>query len=329
MTHSLSCFSCVRLSVTLWTVIHKATLSMGFSHEYREWVARILEWIAMLSSKGSSWPRDWTHVFLCLLQWQAGFFFFFFFFLPLAPSGKSPIYPKHAQTFILFIWIYPMFSTLKCSPYYISKSYIYCEAWLKCHLKIFFPGFPKRKLFTLQWNFIILYYETLFEHSCANRNTDAHHVFAVQLLSHVRLFVTPWTAAARLPCPSLSPRVCLNSCPLSQWWYLTMSFSAAPFSFCLPSFLASGSFPMSQLLAPGGQSTGALASVLPMNIQVCSLYCWSYLLFLKGKDHIVIASNLMLSFLFLILNALYWLDLEILLYFNLSSYSFHRISQSY
>ena len=222
-----------------------------------------------------------------------------------------------------------MFSTLKCPPYYISKSYIYCEAWLKCHLKIFFPGFPKRKLFTLQWNLVILYHGTLLEHSCANRNIDAYHVVVGQLLSHVQLFVAPWTAAARLPCPSLSPRVCSNSCPLSQWWYLTMSFSAAPFSFCLPSFLASGSFPVSQLFASGGQSIGALASVLPMNIQVCSLYCWSYFLLLEGKDHILITLHLMLTFLFLILNALYWLDLEILLYFNLNSYSFHRISQSY
>ena len=160
-----------------------------------------------------------------------------------------------------------MFSTLKCPPYYISKSYIYCEAWLKCHLKIFFPGFPKRKLFTLQWNLVILYHGTLLEHSCANRNIDAYHVVVGQLLSRVQLFVAPWTAAARLPCPSLSPRVCSNSCPLSQWWYLTMSFSATPFSFCLPSFLASGSFPVSQLFASGGQSIGALASVLPMNIQ--------------------------------------------------------------
>ena len=73
----------------------------------------------------------------------------------------------------------------------------------------------------------------------------------------------------RLPCPSLSPRVCSDSCPLNWWCYLIISSSAAPFSFCLQSFLASESFPMSQLFASGGQSIGvsALASVLPMNIQ--------------------------------------------------------------
>ena len=65
------------------------------------------------------------------------------------------------------------------------------------------------------------------------------------------------------------PRVWLNSWPLSQWCYLTTSSSAASFCFCLQSFPASGSFPMSWLLASGGQDTGASASasVLPMNIQ--------------------------------------------------------------
>ena len=73
----------------------------------------------------------------------------------------------------------------------------------------------------------------------------------------------------RLPCPALSPRVCSNSCPLSQWYHSTISSSVAPFSSC-PQFLpASGSFPMSRLFISGGQSirASASASVLPMNIQ--------------------------------------------------------------
>ena len=74
---------------------------------------------------------------------------------------------------------------------------------------------------------------------------------------------------ARLPCPSLSPRVCSHSCPLSPWCYLIISSSVAPFFFCLQSFPASWSFPVSQLFASGGQSIGTSASVsvLPMNIQ--------------------------------------------------------------
>ena len=63
-------------------------------------------------------------------------------------------------------------------------------------------------------------------------------VVVVQLLSCIRFFATPWTAACQPPCPSLSPRICSNSSPLSQQCYLIISFSATPFSFCLQSFLA-------------------------------------------------------------------------------------------
>ena len=74
---------------------------------------------------------------------------------------------------------------------------------------------------------------------------------------------------ARLPCPSPTPRVLPNPCPLSQWCHPTISSSVIPFSSCPQSFPASGSFPLSQLFASGGQSIGASAStsVLPMNTQ--------------------------------------------------------------
>ena len=74
---------------------------------------------------------------------------------------------------------------------------------------------------------------------------------------------------ARLPCPSLSSRVCSSSCPLSWWCHLTISSSVTPFSSCPQYFPASGSFPMSQLFTLGGQiiAASASASVLPMSIQ--------------------------------------------------------------
>ena len=74
---------------------------------------------------------------------------------------------------------------------------------------------------------------------------------------------------ARLPCPSPTPRACLNSCPSCQWCHPTIWSSVTPFSSCLQSYPASGSFPVRQFFASGGQSIGvsALASVLPMNIQ--------------------------------------------------------------
>ena len=72
-----------------------------------------------------------------------------------------------------------------------------------------------------------------------------------------------------LPCPWPSPRVCSNSCPLSQWCHPTMSFSVNPFSSCPQFFPASGSFPMSQLFTSGDLTirASASASVLPTNIQ--------------------------------------------------------------
>ena len=72
---------------------------------------------------------------------------------------------------------------------------------------------------------------------------------------------------ASLPCPSPSPRVCSNSCPLSQWCHPTISSSVILFSSCLQSFPAWGSFLMSQFFTSGGQSIGPSASVLPVNIQ--------------------------------------------------------------
>ena len=73
----------------------------------------------------------------------------------------------------------------------------------------------------------------------------------------------------KLPFPSRTPRACSNSCALSRWCHPTISSSVSPFSSCLQSFPASGSFLMSQLFTSGGQSIGASASasVLPKNIQ--------------------------------------------------------------
>ena len=90
---------------------------------------------------------------------------------------------------------------------------------------------------------------------------------SVQLLSRVRLFVTPGTKQhARPPCPSPTPGVYPNLRPLSWWCHLTISSSVIPFCSCLQSFPTSGSFQMSQLFASGGQSiwVSASISVLPM-----------------------------------------------------------------
>ena len=90
---------------------------------------------------------------------------------------------------------------------------------------------------------------------------------------------------ARPPCPSPTPRVYTNSCPLSWWCHPTISSSVVPFSSSLQSFPAAGSFPMSQPFESGGQSTGVSAStlVLPMNTQDWSPLGWTGWISLQSK----------------------------------------------
>ena len=97
----------------------------------------------------------------------------------------------------------------------------------------------------------------------------------------------------RLPCPSPTPGACSNSCPLSQWCHPTNSSSVIPFSSRLQSCPTSGSFPMSQFFASGGQSIGvsASASVLPMNIQNWFPLRWTGWISLQSKGLSRVFSN--------------------------------------
>ena len=87
----------------------------------------------------------------------------------------------------------------------------------------------------------------------------------------------------RLPCPLLSPRVCSNSCPLSQWCHPIILFSITLFAFYLQSLPVSGPVPLSRLFTSGGQNirASASASILPMNIQ--SWFPLTGLIFLLSK----------------------------------------------
>ena len=98
---------------------------------------------------------------------------------------------------------------------------------------------------------------------------------------------------AMLPCPSPTPRIYPNSCPLSWWCHLTISSSVVPFSSCPQSFPASGSFQMSQLFASGGPSIGvsASASVLPMNTQDWFPLGWTGWISLQPKGLSRVFSN--------------------------------------
>ena len=111
---------------------------------------------------------------------------------------------------------------------------------------------------------------------------DFLYFVSVQSLSHVRLH---GLQQVRLPCPSSTPGACSNSCPSSRWCHPTISSSVVPFSSCLQSFPASGSFPMSQFFASGGQRTGVSAStsVLPVNIQDWFILGWTSLISLQSR----------------------------------------------
>ena len=98
---------------------------------------------------------------------------------------------------------------------------------------------------------------------------------------------------ARPPCPSPTPGVYPNPCPLSQWCHPTISSSVVPFSSCPQSFLTSGSFQMSQLFASGGHSIGVSAStsIPPMNTQDWSPLGWTGWISLQYKGLSRVFSN--------------------------------------
>ena len=116
---------------------------------------------------------------------------------------------------------------------------------------------------------------------------------SVQSLSHVWLFATPQTAAHPASLSITNSQVYSNSCPLHRWYQPTILSSVIPFSSCLQSFPASGSFQMSQFFASGGQSIGVSgwATVLPMNIQDWCLLGWTGWISLQSKGLSRVFSN--------------------------------------
>ena len=118
-------------------------------------------------------------------------------------------------------------------------------------------------------------------------------ISSVQLLSHVQLFATPWTTARQASLSITNSGTCSNSCPSSRGCHPTILSSVIPFSSCLQSFPASGSFPMSQFFTSGGQSIGVSvsASVPPMNIQDWFPLGWIGWISLQSKGLSRVFSN--------------------------------------
>ena len=121
--------------------------------------------------------------------------------------------------------------------------------------------------------------------SPSERTQYTHQFSSVQSLSSVDSLQPHGLQHTRPPCPSPTPRVYSNSCPLSRWCHPSIPSSVIPFSSCPQSLPASGFFSMSQLFSWGGQSTGvsASASVLPMNTQDWSPVGWTGWISLQSK----------------------------------------------
>ena len=124
-------------------------------------------------------------------------------------------------------------------------------------------------------------------HMAQQRDQISHSVVSDYLWPHE-------SQHARPPCPSPSPGVHSNSCPSSWWCHSAISSSVVPFSSCPQSLPASESFPVSQLITWGGQSTGvsALASVLPKNTKGWSPSEWTGWISLQSKGLSRVFSNI-------------------------------------
>ena len=193
--------------------------------------ARILEWVAISFSRGSSGPRDQTKV-----SRTAGRLF--------TVWATREVLNNTVQiscAILCYLWI--------IAPHrnFATTSSIH-------------KSLRKWQMHNGEWPITSLLSKPVVDWSVQ---------FGSALQSGTTLYDPMDCSTARPPCPSPAPKVYSNSCPSSRWCHPTISSSVVPFSSRHQSFPASGSFPMSQLFASGGQSTGvsASASVLAVNIQ--------------------------------------------------------------
>ena len=141
---------------------------------------------------------------------------------------------------------------------------------------------------------------------CSLPGSSIHRIFQTRVLEWVAIAFSEFSSSvmsnclwprgpqhASPPCPLPTSRAYPNSCPLSWWCHPTISSSVIPLSSCPQSFLASGSFQMSQLFESGGQSIGVSASsaVLPRNTQDWSPLGWTGWISLQSKGLSRVSSN--------------------------------------
>ena len=246
------------------------TYSIGMSlRKLREFVMYREAWCAAVHgvTKSWTWLSDWTE-----LNWRLFSPFCYkhhvdkkFLYTYLCLFAQLFLYksgivdPKHYTLVwtLLISWPNPHAQSQLLVTLYTHYGFIFCIWW---HLGScwFWKDCPPLPEFS----------SVQFSHSVVSNSLPPHE------LQH-----------PGLPCPSPTPRAYLNPCPLSWWCHPTISPCATPFSSCLQSFPASGSFPMSQFFTSDGQSIGvsASASVLPMNIQDWFSLGWTGCISLQSK----------------------------------------------
>ena len=195
----------------------------------------------------------------------------------------------YLPSYLHITWIYYSFFSLViiCSFFRLWRSW-------KSRISHFFPPLLTSLLCT---TFSNPYSLSLTDYDYTIIVLDESSVFYIQFSSVSQLCPTlqPHELQhTRPPCPSPTPRVHPNLCPLSRWCHPTISSSVVPFSSCPQSFPASGSFQMSQLFALGGQNIGVSAStsVLPMNTQDWSPLGWTGWISLQSKGLSRVFSNI-------------------------------------
>ena len=248
-------------SESLWTVAHQVPPEVhGFLR------ARILQWVAMPSSRRLSRPRNQA-LLSCVFCMAGGFFTH----CTIREAPKLPCDPA-----IPLLGTYTEKNVVwrdTGTPIFTAALFIRAKTWKK-------PRWPLTEERINMWYTV--------EYS------DQFSSVAQSCLTLCDPFGRYGPQHTRPPCPSPTPGVYSNSCPLSRWCHPTISSSVIPFSSShLQSFPASGSFQMSQLFASGGQSIGvsASASVLPMNTQDWSPSEWTGWISLQSKGLSGVFSN--------------------------------------
>ena len=192
--------------------------------------------------------------------------------------------------------IFPVFPF---SSYYSNNN-----AWIRCFPLVYWNFFPMMFYFSSWANSFLLTLMSIIQRNLSlffiviGSFTSLCFIIVFSSVQFSRSVVSDSLRPreqqhARRPCPSPTPGVYSNSCPLSQWCHPTISSSIVPFSSCLQSFPNSGSFQMSQLFSWGGPNIGVSAStsVLPMNTQVWFPLGWTGWISLQSKGLSRVFSN--------------------------------------